>query len=154
MTTLTITREVASSATQVWDALCDYEGISAWNPNLKDSYLLEGSCTSGEGALRQCDMKDGKNWIRERVVAWRHGESYTVDIYEGTMPLRSARATLGVKPLGNGTSEAFMRLEYTPKFGPLGVVMNAVMMRSMMKKNMAAVLEGLASHLQGHAMAA
>lgn len=145
MSKLYRSQTVSTSADNVWKQLADYEGIGKWNPNLNQSFLLNGSDKQGVGALRQCDLKDGKNWIRERVVEWKEGESYTVDIYEGTMPLKVAKATLGVKSLGNNQSEVFMEMEYTMKMGVVGAMMDVLMMRSMMKKNMDKVLSGLST---------
>lgn len=142
-TTIEIERPVAAPPSAVWANLASYADISAWNPNIAKSYLIDGSAPSGKGAVRQCDFADGKNWIRERIVDWKDGESYTVDIYEGTMPLQSARATLGVRPGQDGASTAYMRFEYTPKFGVLGSVMNVLMMKRMMSSTMAKVLAGL-----------
>ena len=143
MSNIIVRRQIAASPAAVWRVLADFGGIASWNPNLRGSHLLEGSANEGEGAMRQCDLSDGKNWIRERVVAWEEGRSLTVDIYEGTMPLQSASATLGVQPLPDGGSEAWMEFDYTVKMGVLGALMDVVMMKSMMRKNMDRLLEGL-----------
>lgn len=150
-TTIEIERAVAAPASDVWANLATYADIAVWNPNIAKSYLIDGSAPAGEGALRQCDFADGKNWIRERIVEWREGESYTVDIYEGTMPLQRARATLGVRPQGDRASTAFMRFEYTPKFGVLGTLMNVLMMKRMMSSTMAKVLQGLGDKAEDRA---
>lgn len=140
---LEITRTVTAAPEQVWSVLADFGQIGLWNPNLSGSHLLAGSPSEGVGATRQCDMSDGKNWIRERVTDWDPGRSYSVDIYEGSMPLKVARATLGVRDLGGGRSEAYMLFDYTPKLGLVGRVMDAVMLKSMMEKSIRRLLEGL-----------
>ena len=143
MTQLKFAQKIDRPAAEVWSVLADFEGISSWNPNLSDSYLLEGSTSTGVGARRQCDMKDGKNWIRELVTSWDDGSSYSVDIYEGTMPLKTASATLGVRPLSATTSEAYMEMDYEPKMGVLGRVMDVMMMRRMMRGSIQRLLDGL-----------
>ncbi|MEM9189738.1 MAG: SRPBCC family protein [Myxococcota bacterium] len=143
MTEISMTREIDAPAAAVWKVLSDFGQIAAWNPNLKKSYLVDGSAPSGTGAVRQCDMVDGKNWIRERIVDWKDGESYSVDIYEGTMPLKVAKATLGVRPAGADRAEAYMTIAYEPKFGPIGTMMDVLMMRSMMRKSVDNLLAGL-----------
>ena len=142
MTKIIETFKSNASPEAAWALLSDFGNIDFFNPNLKDSYLLEGSSETGVGTLRQCNLADGKNYIRERVVDWKEGESYTIDIYEGTMPLTNILTTLGVRPKGQG-SELFMEMEYTPKYGPVGAIMNVVMLRRYVRGMMAKVLSGL-----------
>lgn len=143
MSNIEVTRTIDQPAARVWELLADFQSIAAWNPNLSASYLLDGSQAQGVGASRQCDLADGKNWIRERITDWKEGESYSIDIFEGTMPLASASATLGVRPLGPDRSEAFMRFDYVPKMGVVGRVLDVVVMRKTMTRNINNVLDGL-----------
>lgn len=154
MTELTVTRTTEQPPARVWALLADYQRIAPWNPNVAASRLIDDSHPMGVGALRQCDLADGKNWIRERVTDWREGESYTVEIYEGTMPVQDAFATLGVRPLDDGGSEAYMTMRYQPKMGVMGKVMDVVMMRRMMTKMMGSLLAGLDQHAGDPASAA
>ena len=54
-------------------------------------------------------------------------ESYTIDIYEGSMLLKTAQATLGVASLQTDGSEIFMAFHCTPKMGFLGKIVDVVM---------------------------
>lgn len=126
----------------VWPLLADFGAIDVFNPALKQSFSLEGGPDEGLGAMRQCDMADGKNYIRERVTNWEVGKTYTVDIYEGTMPMKQMQATLSVEPHGEG-SLLSMQFHYTPKFGLLGRLMDLLMMRRMMRGQMRRVIGGL-----------
>lgn len=143
MSNIEVTRTIHQPVARVWELLADFQNIARWNPNLNDSYLLEGSQEQGVGASRQCDLADGKNWIRERITDWKEGEAYSIDIFEGTMPLASASATLGVRSLGPNRSEAYMIFDYVPKMGVVGRVMDVVMMRKMLTRNIDNVLVGL-----------
>lgn len=142
-----VTRDFEASATEVWAVLADYGGISAFNPNVESSYLLDGGPPRGQSALRQCNLADGKNHIRERVTEWNEGSSYTVEIYEGTMPLKSAYATLGVEPVGPHRSRAVMKMHYTPRFGPVGWLIDQLMMQGMMTRMGGNVLQGLETYV-------
>ena len=143
MNSLSTVQRIDRPAEDVWELLLDFGNIGAWNPNLSGSRLLDGSPHEGVGTVRQCDMADGKNWIRERVVDWEPGRSYTVDIYEGTMPLAYAQATLGVRKTSSGSSEAYMEMKYRPKYGILGRAIDVMMMRSMLQRSMDNVVRGL-----------
>ena len=142
MTNISVTRKTKASPEACWDLLSDFANIDFFNPGVKESRLLNGSSERGVGAVRQCDLTDGKNFIRERIIDWQEGKSYTVSIYEGTMPLKNTVATLKIEPDGAGTILA-MEMEYIPKFGPLGALMNVVMLRRMMEKSMRSVVQGL-----------
>lgn len=130
----------------LWNVLQDFGGISRWNTGLKSSELMHGSAPQGVGACRRCVMMDGKNFVHERVTAWDARGSYAVEIYEGSMPLKTAVATLAVETLGSAESRLRMDLEYTPKFGVLGVLLNALVLASMLRKNCEQVLAGLAGY--------
>jgi len=56
--------------------------------------------------------------------------------------MKDTFATLRLTPDGSG-ARLSMALEYTPKFGPLGKVLDLVMLRRMMRKNMCGVVKGL-----------
>ncbi len=142
MTRIIETFKSNASPAAVWELLADFGNIDFFNPNLKDSYLLEGSASHGVGTLRQCNLADGKNYIRERVVDWKEGESYTIEIFEGTMPLKNILTTLRVVPHGTG-SLLSMEMEYTPKYGPLGSVMNVIVLKRYVSEMMKKVLGGL-----------
>lgn len=142
MTTLRVEREIAASVAVVWTLLKDFQHIDAFNPNLSHSFHIGNTPLEGVGAERRCELKDGRNWIEERVVDWRPGESYTVEIYAGTMPIRDVRTTLAVLPHEAG-SRAVMQIDYTPKFGVLGQLLDRLMLRWKMTGLMRSVLEGL-----------
>ncbi|PWB83196.1 MAG: hypothetical protein C3F11_07865 [Methylocystaceae bacterium] len=142
MTTLRADRCIPADAGVVWALLKDFQHIDAFNPNLSRSSHIGGTPLEGVGAERRCELKDGRNWIEERVIDWRPGESYTVEIYAGTMPIRDVRTTLSVAREG-ARSCAVMEISYTPKFGLLGQLIDHLLLRRKMTILMLKVLEGL-----------
>jgi len=142
MGTITVTKTLNVDAARAWAALADFGNIAHFHPGLSGSHLLDGSANAGVGAERRCDLKD-KNYLVERVRDWKDGSSYTVDIIESSMPLRSATATLSVRAIDNQRSEAAMTVDMTMKFGLLGVVMEILMARPTMKRTMVSILDGL-----------
>ena len=150
MTNISVTHKTKANPEVCWDLLSDFANIDFFNPGVRDSHLLNDSVEQGVGAVRQCNLTDGKNYIRERITDWQEGKSYTVSIYEGTMPLKNTFATLKIEPDGAGSILA-MEMEYTPKFGPLGALMNVVMLRRMMEKSMRSVVQGLDEKAVAHA---
>lgn len=142
MTTLRSECDIAASAAVVWKLLKDFQHIDAFNPNLSRSFHIGDTPLDGIGAERRCELRDGRNWIEERVIEWRPDESYTVEIYAGTMPIRNVRTTLAVFPKGSA-SRAVMQITYTPKLGYLGQLLDLLLLRRRMRGLMDSVLKGL-----------
>ena len=119
-------------ADQVWNWLKDYGNIHRIHPMIGKSYI-EGEQSCGIGALRVCEMKMGGFLIKERVTDWKENQSYTVDIYETTMPMmKRSLVTLGVRATGAETSEVYIDIEYTTTFGIFGKIMDVLFMNAMM----------------------
>jgi hypothetical protein len=136
-------------AASMWEWLKDYANIHRIHPLLSNSYLV-GDKSCGVGAVRICEMKMGGVHLKERVTDWKEGRSYTVDVYETSMPIidRSI-ATLGVRSLRDKTSEAYMDIEYTTKYGLFGKLMDVLFLNLMMKMIMKTVLKRLERSLNG-----
>lgn len=138
MASVTVHQTVDAPIENVWASWDDFGEIYKFNPNLKHSRLIENSQSSGKGAKRQCDMRDGKNWIREELVEYVPHQSMTIDIYEGTMPLKQAIATLRFKPLSSHQTQVSMTMEFEPK-----MCLHGKLMLPMMKPKFAGMLRGL-----------
>ena len=82
--------------------------------------------------------------IEETAVEWHDGESYVVSItpMAKAPPFKQARARLALKE-ENGGTRASMNVEYTLKYGVLGKLMDALMVRSQFQKAIPGVLRGL-----------
>lgn len=119
-----IKRTIAAPADALWAYLADFSNIHAFHPLLKGSHFIDGASSCEVGATRQCDMKDG-NFLKERVVEWQPGSHYTIEVYESSMPMKEATATLGVRPLDPTRSEAYMHLTITPKYRVMQPMMYA-----------------------------
>lgn len=126
----------------------EFADIYKFNPNLSDSHLLTNSpVEKGLGAMRQCDMADGKNWIRERVTEFQENQKITVDIYEGSMPLKTAYAEISFKSLSATRSQTTMAIMFEPKLGWLGRMM-VPMMKKQFSKMLQALLDANASYVE------
>ncbi len=140
----TITREIKIDASQekVWEILADFGGIYKFNPGVSSSHSTS-SANSGVGATRHCDLLPAGS-VEERIFEWKEGQAYKVEIYsgKGTPPFKSAVGQLEAKPDGNGTLVR-MRFEYSLKFGPIGALMDRLMVRSQFSKAIPGILAGL-----------
>ncbi len=129
MTSVTVTKRVNAPVKAVFASWNNNFGdIYKFNPNLRDSHLLEESPVDGGlGAQRQCDLADGKNWIREKVIKVKENEQIVVDIYEGTMPLKQAVATFDFRQTNVNQTEVAMTMDFIPKMGFLGQLLVPVL---------------------------
>lgn len=121
------------SAQDLWPHIRDFENINRILPMISHAKLTsEAQC--GLGAERICSVRGGGFELHERVIDWKEGESYTIEIFKTSMPLmKSSVTTLGVRPLGATTSEVFFEANYQVKYGWLGKVLDALMMNRMMR---------------------
>ncbi len=117
-----VQRKINAPSEGLWKYLGDYSNIHRFNPLLKGSYFSEGSETSEMGSTRHCDLKGG-DYIKERVIDWKEGSHYSIEIYETSMPVKNSKATLGVRSLGENQSEVYMNIEMEAKYRILAPMM-------------------------------
>jgi hypothetical protein len=144
MSQVWVTHDTTASPDACWALMADFANIDIFNPHLRRSALINDSPACGIGTERQCDLKGGKGYLRERVTDWREGRSYTVEIFDSTLPVDNTETTLGLEPLGSGT-RLFMRTQYTPSWGPAGRVLDVLLLRPIFAANLGGVIAGLAA---------
>ncbi len=127
MAEVKLARDIDAPVAQVWASWDRFGAIDMFNPNLRKSFLINGSQETGLGAERQCDLADGKNFIQERIVEYIPERRMTVDIYNGTMPLKQAVAKIELTPLSPTRTRVEFTMSFTPKMGLLGRIMVPMM---------------------------
>ncbi len=147
MATVIVSKVVRVPLSTVWNTWDKFGDIDTFNPALNRSFLLDGSAKTGLGAKRQCDFADGKNYIREQIVGYVKEKKLEVDIYDGTVPLKTAMATFDFDMQTAHQTKVTMTMTFTPKFGLLGRVL-IPMMKPQFKKDMAALLDANAVHIE------
>ena len=148
MAILTVAKNVDAPIGEVWESWADFGNIYRFNPNLKHSRLLsDASEPVGVGSTRHCDMADSKNWIRERIVDYRPHQSVKIDVYEGTLPLKSMLATFDFEKLSNDRTRVQMKVEFEPKMGIVGRLMVPLMKRQF-RPMLQSLLDCNAAHVE------
>ena len=139
---ITVTRTLTAPKEAAWNNLKDFAGVQNYHPTVTVSKSLNG-IVSGEGAERSCTFTDG-NTIRERIIGYTEDNGYVVDIFDlGNMPLKYARANVGIRESSAGNSELYMSMDFKAKMGPIGWVMERMMMKKMFIRMVNDILEGL-----------
>lgn len=148
MTTITRKIWVDAPKDKVWAALADFGGVYKFNPNVPTSFSTSDE-NEGVGATRHCDLAIPGASLEERIINWKEGESYTIEIYEGKMqpPMKFAYGTLGVEEEAGGTIVTGT-MEYEMKYGVLGFLMNQMMLKSQLIKAWERVFAGLKYYVE------
>lgn len=142
MHTVTVVKDVSVAAERIWPIIDDFGGVHKYHPFVDHSPIVTGNAT-GLGAERVCHFKDG-NSVGERIIEYRPGEGYSVEIVNpGKFPIVKAIGHLDVRSLGVGRSRVTFRMEFQPKFGPIGWLMAKAMMVGQFRKILSGVLDGL-----------
>ena len=123
----TIHNEVTINAPvqKVWKVLADLEQVQYYNPLVKHTVCISPN-REGIGATRHCDFKP-KGFSRERVFEFKEGEVIGLEIVNSSWPVTYCRWRTVLHPNGQGTL-VVQDLEYQPKFGVLGKIMDAAVM--------------------------
>lgn len=141
------TRTIDAPISKVWASWDNFGDIYVFNPNIVKSHLLNNKISTGIGATRQCDFTDGKNHIKERIIGYVPEQSMTIDIYDGTVPLKRAVATITFVEVGLRRTEIKMEMDFIPKLGFLGKLM-IPMMQKQFTKAITGLLAGNAAHVE------
>jgi uncharacterized protein YndB with AHSA1/START domain len=148
--TFAVSTVIDAPADRVWAALADIGSISVWNPGVKNSHLTS-ELDSALGATRHCDL-GGRNYLDEEVVEFAAGQALTMRITNTNLPFQRADIRFRLEPQG-ATTRVSVSPEYQLKFGPVGRLMDLVMVRRTYEKGMQGLLRGLKRHIEAEAAA-
>jgi hypothetical protein len=140
MTVLEASIEIAAPRARVWELLGTLDALERYDPGVVRSAITSHERT-GVGATRQCDLKPG-GWFRERVTAWEPEASLGFELFECTLPVKRLRHDYVLASISGGT-RVHQRMEYRLKFGPLGLLMDAAIVRRRWRAGIQGFLRGL-----------
>jgi len=124
---------VNASAATVWATWDNFGHIADWHPGLEKSALLDASQPTGLGARRRCDMIGGKNFILEEIVEYQANQLMAVHIYDGNIPVKSAKVTFRIKPEGLNKARVSAEVEFNMKMGLLGILIKPLVKKQLGK---------------------
>jgi len=146
MATIVVSRALPFPVSKVWEVLADFGGIHRYHPGLKSSPINSGTPVTGAGSERTCHLYDG-NHLQERITKFVEHQRMEIEIFESSMPLKSGSGVIEVRS-AEGGCEVVMTMSYVVKFGFIGRLMDAMMMKGMMTKGLNALLAGLQEHIE------
>jgi ligand-binding SRPBCC domain-containing protein len=136
---------IDATAQEVWTALASLDALERYDPGVTRSEVVSPS-HEGPGAARRCDLKPG-GWFKEKVVDWKIGEALSFELFECTLPVRRLKHSYTFTPEGTGTIVR-QRMEYQLKLGPVGWLMDAVMVRRRWKAGIEGFFAGLKRYVE------
>jgi ligand-binding SRPBCC domain-containing protein len=145
MTVLENAIRIDATPEKVWSVLSSLDALDRYDPGVKRSEIVSES-TEGPGSARKCDLTPG-GWFKERVAEWRPHEELSFELFECTLPVRKLTHRYTLTREGNATFVR-QRMEYELKFGPLGKLMDAVMVRKKWDAGVRSFLSGLKRYVE------
>lgn len=136
--------EIHADATEVWAVVADLDFVGDWNPNVVSATTSDGPF--GLGTTRSCEfLPSGR--IDEVVSAWEPERlvEFNVGRHGG---IRHARMAMRLDPAANGTRVTAVS-DYELAFGPLGPVMDRLMVQRQLGRMLEHSLDGLKQHVEG-----
>lgn len=128
----------------VWDILADIGGVATWAPNV-DHAVQTNDIEPGVGCERACDVS-GFGKVTERVEGWDEGQSLTIGI-DSIGPMKSARSTFDLSEHEGRTTVA-MTIRFDTRYGPIGAILGATIMRRKLNQQSALGLAGLKQYAE------
>jgi len=130
---------------RVWALLADLEAVARYNPGVTTA-AVRGTQRTGVGAVRACELAP-KGRVVERVTIWEEGRALGLEIAESDWPIHFMRWVTRVDAIDGG-SRITQDLEYEVKLGPLGWVMDRLVMERKLRATLDAVLTSLVQHAE------
>ncbi len=147
MTRINTQIRINASKEQVWNAIADFGGVVNYNPNISNSYSTSKE-NGGDGATRHCDVLP-MGTVEERIFDWKEGDGYSIEIFDGKRiaPFKFAKAQISLKRDGDQTV-ATVNFDYQLKYGVVGALMNALIIKSQFNKALPSLLDGLKYYVE------
>ena len=137
---------ISASVDQVWQVLADFGSVEKWAPT-----VIESHCSTeterGMGAKRILTTSTGEV-TEERVIEWDEGHSFTFEIPNGLASIiKVLRETWSVEHSPQGT-EVVVRMDYETKDGIINSLLNALVVKRVLKRMLVQNLAGLKYHVE------
>lgn len=132
------------SAEKVWAVLDDYVGLDKYSNGVETTTII-GDKATGLGAKRHCVFYN-KDSVVEEITEYEENKVFTVELSELSAPLKSMVASFRIEKRSETSCEVFMTMDFSVRFGPLGIVLGILMMRPVLKGVQKNLLTGIAYH--------
>jgi hypothetical protein len=139
------TKVINASIAPTWAAVSKLGAVQDWHPNVARAVVLTPN-DSGIGASRRVEFQDGKSAV-ETVIEESELQFTTMEM-SASSPLSRAVVTIRTKERSTDTTEVTFSIDYGLRYGPIGWLIDVVMMKRLFDKVFTAALGGLSYHLE------
>jgi hypothetical protein len=146
MTTIRHEVHAACPPERIWALLADLKAVEQYNPGVRHA-AVEGEQTTGVGARRSCELVP-KGRVVERVTHWEEGRAVGLEVIKSDWPIHFMRWVTTVEPSERGT-RITQSLDYAVKFGPLGWLLDRLVMKRKLTATLDDVFASMARHAEG-----
>jgi ligand-binding SRPBCC domain-containing protein len=144
MTTLTNSISIDAPIDRIWTILANVTELAEYDPTVRASELTSANGV-GLDAARRVTMRDGKHWFEERVATFEPNSALAFELTACNFPIRRLRHSYSFAA-DDGRTTVTQVMAYTPKFGPLGRLMDAAILRRSFHAGVKQFLTGLKAH--------
>ena len=137
--------EIAAPAERVWEALADFGDVAAWAPYMRISHLV-GEQERGVGTRRAMQHELGFRF-EERVTEWRDGEGFAFDVLRAPWPMDRVQESWRIEER-DGATRVLTRVRYGMKLSLAGSLLDAALVRFIVRREMRSGLRGLKEYLE------
>jgi ligand-binding SRPBCC domain-containing protein len=135
----------------VWDVLADFGGVADWAPYMRRYHLI-GEQQAGIGMRR--GMRHAWGFRFEEVVTqWHEGKGFAFDVLKAPFPMKDVKEVWVLAP-ENGHTAVETQVRYGTHLGVLGGIVDWLLVRFVVRREMRAGLRGLKEYAERAAIAA
>lgn len=144
----TIKNEISINAPleKIWNILTTPELLDKYDPTVKKTTLISTEKT-GLGAKRKVEMLDGKNWFDEKIADFEPMKKLSYQLTDCSFPIKGLKHTYIFKS-EDDVIKVQQTMEYEVKFGILGKLMDAMMIRKQFDSGIKKFFGGLKSYAE------
>lgn len=146
MTTLYNSVGIDAPLEKVWNFLAKLEALQAYDPAIASS-KVETPDKLGLGASRRCTLKDG-GWFREKVTLWEPHRALAFELHDCSLPVRRLSHHYRLTEQSD-TTLVTQRMDYDLKFGPVGALLDAMLVRRRWDQGIKTFFLGLKGYVEG-----
>ena len=131
---------------KIWNVLTDLELLDKTDPTVKKATLISENKTGIE-AKRKVLMQDGKNWFDKKITVFKPNEELVYQLTDCSFLINGLKHTYSFQKIGNQTKVQQV-MEYTVKFGLLGLLMDKMMIGKQFNSGINKFLNGLKTYAE------
>ena len=146
MSTLINSITIDAPIDRIWSILIDLELLDKTDPTVKKATLVS-EIKTGLHAKRKVLMQDGKNWFDEMITEFNPNEKLVYQLTDCSFPIKGLKHTYSFEIIGNQTKVQQV-MEYTVKFGLIGVLMDKIMIGKQFNSGINLFLSGLKTYAE------